>query len=291
MKSMTGFGESEGASDRHRITATMRSVNHRFLDVVVRCRDEHRSREGQIKALVAEALTRGRVEISLEVESFLSRESRVMIQEHVVEALHAASTSLQEKGLLRSSLSFSDVLRVPAAVEVTTEPLRWDEEDDEALLRVCQEALVQLVEGREREGKELTTGLLSRLEMLENLVEELESNRGLVVAKLRETLMRRIEEVLTPPVEQDRYAQEVAFLVDRSDIQEELDRLQAHIRHFRHLTDDPEPAGKRLDFLSQEIARELNTIGAKCRDSAMSRVVVDAKAVTEQLREQIQNVE
>jgi uncharacterized protein (TIGR00255 family) len=177
-------------------------------------------------------------------------------------------------------------------VQVQVDPDSLDEEDAELVLRTTATALAQLVAAREQEGVALAGVLGERVAELQAAAARLRARAPEVREELYSGLRRRVRELLAgPAVDELRLAQEVALLVDRSDVVEELDRLDGHLRHFAGLLGEPGALGKRLDFLAQEILRELNTLGAKCRDGEMARTVLDAKVFCEQLREQVQNVE
>jgi len=157
---------------------------------------------------------------------------------------------------------------------------------------VAGEALAQLVASREREGASLQAAMEERLALLAKVADRLDALRAPVAGELAAAMKRRLAELLAgQPLDEARLAQEVALLVDRSDVTEELDRLRAHLGHFREVAAERGPSGKRLDFLTQEIFRELNTTGSKCRNHEMTRAVLDAKVLCEQIREQVQNVE
>ncbi|HXT52674.1 MAG TPA: DUF1732 domain-containing protein, partial [Thermoanaerobaculia bacterium] len=197
-----------------------------------------------------------------------------------------------------SELTLGDLLRLP---EVVSERLAADqvgEEERSLALAAAHTALLQLVEAREQEGEQLARILGERLAELTQAAARLRARAPAVRDELHASLARRLQELLASRPGQDnravddvRLAQEVALLVERGDVTEELDRLDAHLAHFAELLSGDGSLGKRLDFLSQEILRELNTVGSKCRDAEMARTVLDAKVLCEQLREQVQNVE
>jgi uncharacterized protein (TIGR00255 family) len=292
MRSMTGYGEAAGANARYVVTAVLRAVNHRFLDLQVRLAEEARTAEQALRDLVGAAASRGRIELRVDVRPLAERRVKVELNRGVVEAAYAAVHQLVEQGLLAAGLAAGDLLRLPEALRVELSEEAWDEADGELLLGVAREALAQLVASREREGASLAAVLGERLGDLAGVAARLEALRGPVRDELAAALQRRVAELVGgAPVDPARLAQEVALLVDRSDVSEELDRLRSHLGHFRALLAEPGPAGKRLDFLTQEVFRELNTLGAKCRNAEMTRAVLDAKVLCEQLREQVQNVE
>ncbi|MDX1632161.1 MAG: YicC/YloC family endoribonuclease [Thermoanaerobaculia bacterium] len=292
MRSMTGYGQAQGGDERHRVSVTLRSVNGKYLDLNLRLREEHRDLEPRLRTLLEQELERGRVDATVEVRSRIPRAADVNIQMEVVQALHTASHELAEKGLIATELRLADLLALPEVVELEVEPDNLTDRDEMLVLSVCREALGQLVEARALEGEQLAGTLEERLEDLVELAETIGELASTVRDRIRSRLEERVREILEgEEIEESRIAQEVAVLVDKSDVAEELDRLDSHLEHFRGVCSSEGAIGKRLDFLTQEILRELNTIGAKSRDAEMTRRVVDAKVVCEQLREQVQNVE
>jgi uncharacterized protein (TIGR00255 family) len=232
------------------------------------------------------------VEARVDVRPLGERPARVEVHTGVVRAAHAATHRLVEQGLLAGELSAGDLLRLPEAMRVELEPDQWDADDDRLLLAVAEQALAQLAAGRELEGRNLAAVLGRRLAELAAAAARLEALRQPAREELEAGLARRVAELLEGhPLDPARLAQEVALLTDRSDVREELDRLASHVQHFDELLASGEAVGKRLDFLTQEVFRELNTLGAKCRHAEMVRAVLDGKVLCEQLREQVQNVE
>lgn len=292
MRSMTGYGHAEDEGPRYRLRVTLRSVNHRFLDVVLRLEDRLRGSEPALRELLASRLSRGRVEVRVDAEPVGAAAARLEVDRALLAQLSRALEGLLDEELIERGLSAGDLVRHPQLLRISEPESAWGATDEELLLRVAGEALSELVEARETEGAKLAAVLVERLDALGRTTAEL---RDLAAADRDETLAalrERVEALLEDRrVDEDRLAQEVALLADRSDVREELDRLQAHVEHFRELMVPGDAVGKRLDFLSQEILRELNTIGAKCRSAAMTRAVLDGKVLCEQLREQVQNVE
>lgn len=292
MRSMTGYGEASGENARRGITLSVRAVNHRFFDLQLRIGDELRGSEAALRDAIGKEVTRGRVEARVEVRPVAERKATVEVNMGVVREAHAAVHQLAEAGLVERGLSAGDLLRLPEAFRVELADEEWTEEDEELLLAVVRDAVAQLVASREKEGASLVAILEEKLRALEEVVARLDTLRGPVREEIAAALRRRLAELLAgQPVDEARLAQEVALLVDRSDVSEEIDRLRSHVEHFRAVCREPGAAGKRLDFLTQEIFRELNTLGAKCRNAEMTRAVLDAKVLCEQIREQVQNVE
>ena len=292
MRSMTGYGEASGENARHGITVSLRAVNHRFLDLQLRLPEELRGSEAALRDVIGQEASRGRVEVRVEVRSVQERKASVKVNLGVIREAHGAVHQLVESGLIERGLGAGDLLRLPEAFRVELEAEEWTEEDEELLQKVARQAVAQLVASRESEGANLTAILEEKLRAVGEVVARLDALRGPVREEIAATLQKRLSELLgKQPVDEGRIAQEAAILVDRSDVSEEIDRLRSHLDHFRAVTRESGGAGKRLDFLTQEIFRELNTLGAKCRNAEMTRAVLDAKVLCEQIREQVQNVE
>ena len=289
---MTGFGQATDSSDRYRITVTLRSVNHRYLDLSLRLPDAHRDKEAGLRQLLGEGVARGRVEARVEIEALDAKRVRVVLDRDLVEALHHAVAEMAEAGQLEAGLRLRDVARFPGALRVELPPTDWSEEDQRLLERVLGEALEALTEARTREGERLASTLQARLEALGEVVRQLVARRRKAQEELYSRLQKRLNDLLAEGgFPQDRLVQEAALLADRSDVQEELDRLSAHLEGFRELLAEPGALGKRLDFLTQEMLRELNTLLAKCRNMAMTGAALDGKMLCDQIREQVQNLE
>lgn len=292
MRSMTGYGHAAAEDLRYRVRVTVRSVNHRFLDLVLRLREEQRPSETALRDLLSTTLSRGRVEVGVDVDLAGAERPRLEVDRPLLGQLARALEGLLDAELIERGLTAGDIIRHPHLLKVAEPDRRWAPEDEDLLLRVAGEALAELVEARETEGEKLAAALRERLDALGQAAGELRelapAARNEAAAALEERLAALLGERDLDPA---RLAQEVAVLADRSDVTEELDRLDAHLEHFHEVMAADGPVGKRLDFLTQEIFRELNTLGAKCRNAAMTRVVLDAKVLSEQLREQVQNVE
>jgi uncharacterized protein (TIGR00255 family) len=292
MRSMTGYGEASGENARHGITVSLRAVNHRFLDLQLRIGEELRGSEAALRDTIGKEVARGRVEARVELRPIAERKASVQVNMSVIREAHVAVHQLVENGLIERGLSAGDLMRLPEAFRVELGVEEWSPEDEELLLRVTREAVAQLVASREKEGGSLVVVMDEKLRGVEDAVARLDALRGPVREEMAAALRRRLAELLgAHPLDETRVAQEVALLVDRSDVSEEIDRLRSHVEHFRAVMRESAAAGKRLDFLTQEVFRELNTLGAKCRNAEMTRAVLDAKVLCEQIREQVQNVE
>lgn len=289
---MTGFGEATAENERYRVSLTVRSVNHRFLDLVIRLPEEHRSLENILGEIVRGELVRGRVEIRVVIESLGQRPVEVEVREDLLRQLLEKLEGLKRDGLLAGPITVADLVRVPQVLTVRETPPDWTEADEELVATALNQALEQVAESRLHEGESLGRVLLAKVDELGALASELERRRSEVADETRAQLEERLADLLGGgTIPEERLAQEAVLLVERGDVREELDRLAAHLEHFRSMASAAGPHGRRLEFVIQEIQRELNTLGSKCRDAEMSRAVVDGKAHCEQLREQILNVE
>ena len=299
MRSMTGYGHAEDEGSRYRVRVSLRSVNHRYLDAVVRLKDEQRTSETALRELLAGRLSRGRVDVGVDVEEITPGESRLEVDRAALVRLSGLLEGLREDGLVEGNLAAGDLLRHPQLLRLAEPELHWEPADEALLLRVAAAALEELVEARETEGAKLAEVLRERLsglrEVAEALREKAPEARDEAASALRDRLQGALADhevsAALDEAGQARLAQEVATLADRSDVSEEIDRLDAHVAHFEELMASEGAIGKRLDFLTQEIFRELNTIGSKCRNAKMTQSVLDGKVLCEQLREQVQNVE
>jgi len=292
MKSMTGFGQAVGEDGEYRYTASTRTVNQRHLEILLRIPEELRASEPELRTEVSRSLKRGRVEVRLTIESLGERDVRVEIRRRAIDAFRRSIEPLKEEGIVEGALSPPDLLRIPEAVVVELVPRSWTDENRAALLSVLREALDQVLAARVAEGESLKGSMGDRLAELARLVKKVRERRRLVRDEIYAALKARVADVLRDAeLDEVRVAQEAAILVEKGDIAEEIDRLGSHVEHFETIMAESGLIGKRLDFLTQEIARELNTVSAKARDSEMLRDALDAKVICEQLREQVQNVE
>jgi uncharacterized protein (TIGR00255 family) len=293
LRSMTGFGQAQGELSP-RLTAHVRltSVNSRFLEVSVRThpRTETAELEAAMRPVLAERLARGRVQVVVELQP-IARESTGLILHWEVASALLAALAERPSGLELAPLTLRDLLALPGFAEGTGD-LVLAAEEQRALLALVAAARDAVVTVREGEAAAL-------LPQIEGEVAELEAfHRWLadVNGQLHETLLARLRERLTAllagmEVSQERVLQEAALAVDRADVAEEVQRLQAHLAHLRSLLAEGGTAGKKLDFLFQELLREVNTAASKCREAGMGERVVAAKAALEKLREQCANLE
>lgn len=296
MNSMTGFGQAVAESASRRIEVAIQGWNHRHLDVVLRLPEEVRGRESELRSRLAARVGRGRCEVVVRVHAVgESPRRRVAIDAAAVETLHAGAAGLVARGLIQPELSLGDLVRASAGwVSVEAAIPEWSEPDSAALETAFAASLDAFAASRTAEGGKLAAVLERIRGDLTDLVAALGERRGAAAERIETALRARLAELLgdgSTGLAPERIEQEVVMLVDRGDVREELDRLSVHVDHFALVAGRDEPVGKRLEFLTQELLRELNTIGSKSRDVEMTRLVVDGKVLCEQIREQLQNVE
>ncbi len=293
---MTGFAAASREGSAGRVQVAIKSVNHRFLDVALKVPASFAAVESRLRALLQQRLTRGRVEVSFQAETAHAAERDVIIDETLLEQVSAALEPLRARGVVTGALSASDLLRVPQLFEIRTRTPDTASSLSPALIAqiddAMTEALDSLVTMRDTEGKYLADDLDGRLGTLERFVDALQNEATAAQAALEGRLRERMA-ALPPDLQGDAtaVAQEIVRFVARSDIDEEIVRLRAHLEHWRALAAGPEACGRKLDFLVQEMNREINTIGSKMEGTTGTAIVIDAKSELERIREQAQNVE
>jgi uncharacterized protein (TIGR00255 family) len=293
---MTGFASLTHEDERATIGVTVRAVNHRFLDVQLRVPQSFGELEPRLRALLQKRLARGRVELAISVQVRQANIPTVELNEDFANALTAAIDRARERGLVNGQLTPGDLLRMPQAITVR-ERGRETDPAVEALLATSVEAAVEqaladLDAMRVREGGHLRTDLDARKMTLAEMIERLARAADEGRADLELRLTERVKELsLQLPVDQAMVAQEIVRAAQRSDVSEEVARFRGHIAHWDALAEGDEPCGRKLDFLIQEMNREVNTLGAKADGLRVSELIIAAKAELEKMREQVQNVE
>ena len=295
IKSMTGFASLTRDDERGAIGVTIRSVNHRFLDMQLRLPPAIADLEPRLRALVQKYMARGRVEISVSLQLRQAAAPQVELNEAFAQALASALDQARTRGLVIGPLSAGDLLRLPQALSIRetlpeaggVSAMLGTAVDDAVL-----SGIEQLEEMRVREGVHLRTDLDTRKSLLSGLIARISTAANTGREQLETRLLERAREIATTlPIDQSALSQEVVRVAQRSDISEEVTRFHGHLSHWDALADSPEPCGRKLDFLLQEMNREVNTIGSKADGLQVSEVVIQAKAELERMREQVQNVE
>ena len=293
MKSMTGYGRGECAQDGFKLTVELSSVNRKQAEVSVTLPRELDMLETQIRDVVNRSIARGRVNVRV---SLHAAEGRLSARKHINHALakdYATELAKLAKSLkLDGGITLDQVLRAPGVFH-TDEELAETEDLWPAVEKSLSQGLAALLKMREREGAHLARDLAARIAVLQAAVAKVQKQAPVTAENYRQNLLERIKsaglENIAP--DDERLLKEIVLFADRSDISEELTRLQSHFQQFADCCKAKEPVGRTLDFLAQEMNREINTIGSKASDAVISREVVTLKAELEKFREQAMNVE
>ena len=293
MKSMTGYGRGECAQDGFKITVELSSVNRKQAEVSVTLPREAEMLEAQTRDAIHRRIARGRVNARV---SLHAAEGKLSARKHINAALakdYAAELARLAKSLkISGDVTLDQVLRAPGVFH-TDEELAGTEDLWPAMEKALNHALAALVKMREREGAHLAKDLAARIGLMRSAVDKIQKQAPQTAENYRQNLLTRIKgagiENIAP--DDERLLKEIVLFADRSDISEELTRLQSHFQQFADCAKSREPVGRTLDFLAQEMNREINTIGSKANDAIISREVVTLKAELEKFREQAQNVE
>jgi uncharacterized protein (TIGR00255 family) len=283
---MTAFASAESDIGSGTLSIEVRSVNHRYLELGLRLPEELRSLEPQVRERVAAKLSRGKVDLGIRYKQAAAAASAVALDDALVARLGETAQALAAK-FPQLNVDFVALLGWPGVMlerENDPDSLRG------AALAVVDEALAQMVETREREGARLGGFLRERLEAIEKTVAEVRGHLPEVRTALRARFDQKLAE-LKQPLEPGRIEQEIVLQLQRIDVDEELDRLTAHVAEARHTLALKEAVGRRLDFLMQEFNREANTLGSKAADPRTTKAAVELKVLIEQMREQVQNLE
>ncbi|MFB5191566.1 YicC/YloC family endoribonuclease [Alicyclobacillus fastidiosus] len=289
LRSMTGYGQMTCANDRVRVTVEMKTVNHRFAEFHIRVPREWLALEEVSRQELARHVHRGRLDAFLSLE-WVGQTADVVVNWKLLDSLiEAEQILLRRFGKDIEAHTVRDWLKFPDVVQVVSPSTALDEIQD-VVLQCLREAALKLVDMRIGEGSRLETSFREKLAQLEEQLSLVRRHDGEAIANKHAQLKARLEQ-LRVEVEPERMAQEVVLLVDRSAVDEEIVRLASHIEAFRDTIAQSGPVGRRLDFIVQEMHREVNTIGAKAADAKIAAAVVEMKVLVEQLREQVQNVE
>ncbi len=290
--SMTGFGQAECQDGDYSYKAEIRSVNNRFIEINTRLPKAFLDMELPLKKLIKSHCARGSINITISLSNSNGNSGEWEIKANLplasqyVEAVKEIQTSLGLEGNLSidSVIGLRDILKV--------EPVAIDPAKESLLLNMAESALTSLQKMREEEGQHLQRDLSERLDNIEKHAEQIKNRQPEVIQEYKLRLKEKIK-LLNDGIEVDesRLAQETAIMADRCDITEEITRLSSHLNQFRNLFDSSEPIGRKLEFITQEINREVNTMGSKSSNIQLSNLVIEIKSTLEKIREQLQNIE
>ena len=288
---MTGYGRGEADHAGKKISVELNSVNRKQSDVVINLPRDLAMLEPRIRQAINEKVSRGRMNVVVGLQEGTNGVSALALDTALARSYHEAMLTLQKELSAPGEITIGTILQAPGVMRL---PEHTVDADDAwpIVQRALNTALGDLIKMREREGKHLAKDLIHRLKTLRKEIKEIRSLYPDVVKKYRAVLRERLEKAgLDLALDDERLLKEVTIFADRSDISEELTRLESHLAQFAHHLRKNEPVGRTLEFITQEIFRELNTLGAKSNDAAISQHVVACKSELEKIREQIQNLE
>jgi len=293
--SMTGFAAVTREEDKATVSVTIRALNHRHLDLQLRLPQSLGALEADIRAMVAKSIVRGRVEVSVSVQSRQIPALEVEFNEGFARALESALDKARERGLIVGTLAPGDLLRLPQAItirETTTDDDSMSAAIAAQATDAVQAAVNDLQTMRSTEGEHLRADLDQRRGLVADMVERVAVAADEGRVGMEQRLAERVAQIRTDlQADETAVAQEIVKWAARSDISEEVSRFRGHVSHWQTLADGPEPCGRKLDFLLQEMNREVNTMGSKADGLRVSELIIAAKAELEKMREQVQNVE
>ncbi|RQD77808.1 MAG: YicC family protein [Candidatus Syntrophonatronum acetioxidans] len=290
ISSMTGYGRGEAYYEGIGFVVEIRSVNHRYRDIFFRMPRELVALEEKMKQLIGEKVTRGRLEVIVTMKEAGERKRHVEVDLELARGYYQALNKLQEKFNLKDDVKLEQLAGYPDVLNVEGEELLnfWP-----GLEKALEESLEKMAGMRLSEGKNLAADIEGRLKDTEELLKGIEGRAPQVVEYYRQRLLDRLEDLLPRDheVDQNRILTECTLFADRSDINEEITRLYSHLKAFKEIIQAGGTVGRKMDFLVQELYREINTIGSKANDYEIARLVVDIKSELEKIREQVQNIE
>ena len=287
IQSMTAFSEVQFQLDSMQLTWELRSLNHRYLDVSFRLPESLRYLEAKLRQGLRGKINRGKLDCQLKLTDVMSEQSSIMVNESLVQGLLQEGKRLAIAYGLADDMKLSDILTWPGVME---KKLPVDDHLEQKIEQLFHAGLAQLLVGRRSEGAVLEAQIKSRLPLLRHEIAAARDNTASMLLSARKKLMKRLDE-LQMKVADTRLEQELALILTRLDVSEELDRLEAHVDEVEHTLNRDESSGKRLDFLMQELNREANTLSSKSDSVTLSQQAVHMKVLIEQIREQIQNIE
>ncbi|MDK2918316.1 MAG: hypothetical protein PWQ37_1049 [Candidatus Petromonas sp.] len=292
VSSMTGYGRGETKSDSTNFVVEMKSVNHRYNDIIIRMPKKLSVLEERIRKLIKSSIKRGRIETYISIEESGETDIKIAPNVDLVKQYYASLKEIKNEIGLKDEITLSQLTSFPDVFKVENE-----EQDEEliwqSLKPAINDALSSLIHMRKIEGSKLAEDIKNRGKKIYDIVKSIESQAPQIVKEYRDKLMDRVKELTdgTVEIDENRIAVEVSIYADRSNITEELVRLCSHLEQLNAILDESGAIGRKIDFLIQEMNREINTIGSKSSDIEISRAVIEVKSELEKIREQVQNIE
>ena len=286
--SMTGFGRGCATSEKKNITVEIKSLNSKQLDLSLRMPPYYREMELPLRSKINDSLHRGKIDVNVIFEDISGEVNTSINVEAVKKYKNQLMAMATELNIAWPQDWYATLLRMPDALHTSMPDI--DKADEEALLQACQYALEQIIEFRTTEGSKLESFFLSKIDNIESLLEKVTPFEQTRVEKIRHRLEEELAKLAGIEYDQSRLEQELVFYIEKLDVTEEKTRLKAHLNYFRETLAAPESQGKKLGFISQEMGREINTLGSKSNNAEMQRIVVMMKDELEQIKEQVLNV-
>lgn len=288
---MTGYGRSQKILNGRDISVEIRSVNHRYYEYTSRIPRTYSYIDEKLKSLLKSSVSRGKVEIAVTINNIEGKDSQIAINKGVAEGYVTALRSISEELSLKDDLTLSKLIKIPDIFNIQKTP-----DDEEQIcadvIEVTEEALARFISMRETEGDRLKNDILEKADLIIERVAMIEAQSPVTVEAYRNRMYKKLSEVLADNnIDEQRIITEAAIFSEKIAVDEETVRLRSHIAQLRDILESDESVGRKLDFIVQEINREINTIGSKAQDLNITKIVVDTKSDIEKIREQIQNVE
>ncbi len=291
MKSMTGFGSSEYKDENIEISIEIKTVNHRYKDFNIRLPRNYVSFEESVRNIISKEVSRGRVDVFVKIENTSSSSDNISYNKDLArnyyDTLKMVGEDFED---LEDNIKLSTIIRYPEVI-TTKQAERNLEEDLKVFTTVLQEATISLKESREKEGVSLKADFIKRIEIIKSLVVKVEEFAHLLPEKYNEQLLSNLEKYNLGNIDENRILTELALYAEKVNITEEIVRFNSHLDNFMNIIDLKEPVGRKLDFLLQEINREINTMASKSNNYEINSICVDVKSELEKIREQVQNIE
>ena len=291
IKSMTGYGRAQKILNGRDILVEIRSVNHRYYEYSSRVPRAFNYVDEKLKALLKQGISRGKVEVNVTINNIEGRDTEIALNKGAAEGYVNALRSVSAELGLEDDLTLSKLIKLPDIFNIQKTP---DDEEQvwDDVAAVAGEALDKFVSMRETEGEKLRNDVLEKSDLILKMVGQVEALSPKTVENYRGKLYQKLSELLeSKDIDQQRFLTEAAIFAEKIAVDEETVRLRSHVSQLRDMLDSADPIGRKLDFIVQEMNREVNTIGSKAQDLSITKIVVDMKAEIEKIREQIQNIE
>ncbi len=289
---MTGFGRAKLEKENRIYTVEIKSVNHKYNDITIKLPRSFSYMEDKIKKEISSHIARGKVDVFISFENYSEKGKQVIVNQELVKEYMQQFQKLAQENNLSLNLPVTEITKLPEVLTLKETQEEEEEVMERELLECVQEAIEHFVLMREQEGKKIKEDLLKRIQQVEAEIEKISAYSTGLVEEYIVKLEQRIKELLkTDIVDPARLSMEVVFYADKSSIEEEITRLRSHIQQFRNMLEETRPIGKKIDFLIQEMNREVNTIGSKSGSLEITNLVVESKTELEDIREQVQNIE